>query len=264
MGRPHPLIPAGEFGLLGQPFQLLDQNGALRQPEREAGTDILVEGEELQLLAQLAVIALLRLLDHGEVVVELLLGREGDPVDPLQLRIPLVALVIGAGDVGQLERADPAGIGDMGPGAEIDESAVGIKTDRRPLGNVLKNIELELARLGPLAQGRQPSGAGQHLRLGPAHLGTDERLPRLLDRGHLLLDPGEIVRADPVGQLDVIIESLLHRRTGGELGLRPKFKQSGSQDVGSRMANRFEFVHEKGKSRTEIVRGRDWLRQPSD
>jgi hypothetical protein len=41
----HPLITGVELRLLRELFQLLDQRRAARQPERQAGADIVVEAE---------------------------------------------------------------------------------------------------------------------------------------------------------------------------------------------------------------------------
>ena len=45
-------------------------------------------------------VALLRFLKHGEVVVEFLLRLESRAVDSLQLRILFVSLVVSAGHIG--------------------------------------------------------------------------------------------------------------------------------------------------------------------
>ena len=55
--------------------------------------------EKLQFLAELAMVALLRFLEHREVFVELRLVLEGGAVDALELRILFVAFVIGAGHI---------------------------------------------------------------------------------------------------------------------------------------------------------------------
>ena len=128
---------------------------AAREPERQAGPDVVVEGEKLELFPELAVVALLRLLEHGEVFVELGLVLEGGAVDALELRIVFVAFVVGAGDVGELEGADIAGAHHMRSGAEIGELAVAIECDCLVLGNVLDDIELKLARFGPRTEGRR-------------------------------------------------------------------------------------------------------------
>ena len=80
---------------------------------------------------------------------------EGGAVDALELRVLFVAFVVGAGDVGELERADVAGAHDVRAGAEIGEFAVAIERDFFALGNVLDDIELEFARLQAARRARQ-------------------------------------------------------------------------------------------------------------
>ena len=95
-------------------------------------------------------VALPCFLEHPKIVVEFLFGFEGGAVNALELRILLVAFVVSAGDVGELERADVSGAHDMRPGAEIDEIAVAIERDGFARRNVFDDIELELARSVPL------------------------------------------------------------------------------------------------------------------
>ena len=71
MRRAHALITGGEFRFLRELLEFFDDRRAARQPQRQARSDVVVEGEKLQFLAELAMVALLRLLEHGEVVVEL-------------------------------------------------------------------------------------------------------------------------------------------------------------------------------------------------
>ena len=63
----------------------------------------LLEMEEVHLAAELAVVALLGLLDLLEVGVEFVLGRERRAVDALKLGIVAVAAPVGARELGQLE-----------------------------------------------------------------------------------------------------------------------------------------------------------------
>ena len=222
--------------------------GAARQPQRQAGADVVVEGEELQLLAELAMVALLRLLEHGEVGVQLGLVLEGGAVDALELRVFLVAFVIGAGHVGELERADVAGAHDVRAGAEIDEIAVAIERDLLALGNVLDDIELELARARP----RAPSAASrpraaQRKASSREHFHALEGVVRLDLLLHLGLDFLEILGRDAVRQFDVVVEAVLDRRAGGELRFRPEPEDGGGQDVGGGMADALQVGH-RGRS----------------
>ena len=101
------------------------------------------EVEEVELRAEPAVVALLRLLEALEVQVEIGLRVEGRPVDPRQLRVLLVAAPVRAGEAGQLERLDRLRVLEVRAAAEVGEVALRVERDR-PLGGV---DELDLVRL---------------------------------------------------------------------------------------------------------------------
>ena len=102
-------------------------------------------------------IALLRFLQHREVVVEFLFGFERRAVNALELRIFFVAFVIRAGDGGQLECADVSRAHHVRPRAEIDELAVAIERNLFVGRNVFDDVEFEFAGLGTFAQCREPA-----------------------------------------------------------------------------------------------------------
>ena len=105
------------------------QRPALRVPE-DAADRLLAEMEQVELAAELAVVAALGLLEPEEVLVELLLARPGGAVDALQLGVVGIAAPIGAGHVHQLEGlAETAGRRQMRPDAQIDEIALAIEAD---------------------------------------------------------------------------------------------------------------------------------------
>src|SRR5205807_9619898 len=54
---------------------------------RQAWAYVIVENEQLEFAAKLAMIALLRFLEHGEIIVEFLFGFERSAVNALELRI---------------------------------------------------------------------------------------------------------------------------------------------------------------------------------
>src|SRR5947207_347933 len=105
-------------------------------------------------------VALLRFLEHREIFVELGLVLEGGAVNALKLRIVFVAFVVGARDAGELERSDVAGAHYVRPGAEIGKLAVAIERDFFALGNVLDDVELELARRRSFTKGAKHTTVG--------------------------------------------------------------------------------------------------------
>ena len=166
------------------------------------GPTFVVEGEELHLRAELAMVALLRLLEHREVGLQLGLVLERGAVDALELRVLFVAFVVGAGDVRELERADVAGAHHVRAGAEIDEIAVAIERNRFALGNVLDDIELEPRGLGSFRERREPAFSGELQRLLARDFDALEEVVRLDLLLHLLLDVREVLRRDAVRQVD--------------------------------------------------------------
>src|SRR5207244_9022312 len=98
-------------------------NAALGMPENQPGPSEFLDREQIELLAEGAVIPLFGLLDLVQIVVQFLLGEERGSVDALQLGIPFIAQPIGAGDIQQLESLDLAGRRNMRPAAEVGELA---------------------------------------------------------------------------------------------------------------------------------------------
>ena len=86
--------------------------------------------EEIEVLGELAVVALLGLLQHVQVGVLVFLARPGGAVDPLEHLVAGVAAPVGAGELHQLEYFELAGGRHMRPAAEIDEPAFTIQADR--------------------------------------------------------------------------------------------------------------------------------------
>ena len=104
--RADALVTGGELGFFRELFQFFGDDCAAREKHWQTRTDIIVENEQFQFASKLAMVALLRFLQHREVVVEFLFGFERGAVNALELRILFVALVVRACDGGQLECAD--------------------------------------------------------------------------------------------------------------------------------------------------------------
>ena len=98
-------------------------------PEDEACAGELLNAEEVELLAQDAMVAARGFFEAGEVGIEIFLGEEGGAVDALELRILLVAEPVSAGEAGYFESLDAAGGGDVRAATEVDELAVAIEAD---------------------------------------------------------------------------------------------------------------------------------------
>ena len=93
--------------------------GALRMPADEAGPELVVDGEEAEVSAQLTVVSLGGFFEAVEVGVEGVLGLEGGAVDALEHGAVFVAAPVGAGDVQELEGGHLAGGLYVGAVAEV-------------------------------------------------------------------------------------------------------------------------------------------------
>ena len=243
VGREDLVVTLAREFLADEGLQFLADDGAVRQPEHEPLPDFVVDVEEAEVAAELAVVALLRFLHERKMGLHLGLVLEGGAVDALKLRVFLVAKVVGAGDVGELERADVAGAHDVGPGAEVDEVAVGVEGNFLALGDAVEDIELELAGRGAVGKRGETPGVAELDRFVTRDGGANEGLVGLDDSFHLGLDTLEVGGANAVREIDVVVEAAFDGRTGGKLRLGPELEQGGGQHVRSGVPDAFEIGH---------------------
>ena len=197
------LPPVGHEGVL--------ERDAVRQEEREPGP-LFGHHEDAELLAELAVVPLLGLLHHGEVLVEVLLVLEGGAVDAGEHLVVLVAAPVRACDGGELERLALLRVEHVRPGAEVGELALLVEADDGVLGEVLDKLDLvvlvpllhELDRFGPR------KGEGLEFEV------------LLHDLLHLGLDLGQVVCSEAAFAVHVVVESVADRGTDGQFGLGPE------------------------------------------
>ena len=120
-GRVHELVAGRLVALARVVLHDLADEAALRVQDREPGPDLLREREEVELEAELAVVALLGLLEAVQVVVERRLRLPRGAVDALEHRRLLVAAPVRARDLRELERAEPLRARHVRAAAEVDE-----------------------------------------------------------------------------------------------------------------------------------------------
>ncbi len=196
------------LGRLHEVDEPLAQRCTLGQPQRKAGAHLLAEGEQVQFLAELAVVALLGFLQQHEVFVQFLLLGEGDGVKAGELLALLIAAPVGPGHAEHLHRFDGRGVRQVRPAAEVGEVALSVEAD----GAVLEAVDqLQLVFVALLLE------VGDGLGLGHFAAGED-----FLPRGqllHLVLDGLEVSVADHlVAQVDVVVKAVLDGRTDPEFG----------------------------------------------
>ena len=102
-GRVDELVAGLLVALAGVVLHEPAHEAALRVEHRQAGADLVGEAEQVELHAELAVVALGRLLEAVEVRLERLLRVPRRAVDALELRVALLAAPVGARDPHELE-----------------------------------------------------------------------------------------------------------------------------------------------------------------
>src|SRR6266446_4812526 len=188
-----------------------------------------MELEQVELAPELAVVALLRLLEPPQVLVELLLREPGGPVDPLEHRVALVTTPVGAGRREELEVLDLPGGRHVRAAAEVDEVALAVERHAR---GVDAFEDLDLVGLAPLAEERY--------RLGPRELPALERMVRGRDLAHDRFDLHEVVRRERLGLREVVVEPVLDRGTDRHLHAGEQARHRLGHDVRGGVAQRRE------------------------
>ena len=123
-------IAVFELHVLGQFFNFLYHGATIRQPQRQTRADLIVESENFELSAQLAVVAFGRFLLLFEVIIHLFLCGESRAVNPLQHGALFVSAPVGSGDTGQLESPHIARRSHMRATAKVNEVPLTIKAHR--------------------------------------------------------------------------------------------------------------------------------------
>ncbi len=180
-------------------------------PENQPRPRQFLDGKQIELLPDHAMVALLGLFLLVEKIVEVFLREKRRPVNALQLRVLLIAQPVSAGNVQQLECLDLPGRRDVRAAAEIQKLARLV--DRNlfiGLGELLDEVALhEVAFTLEL---RQPFVARQKF----ARV-RNVLLHQLL---HLLFDLLQVLRRERSGTIEIVEESSVGRRPVTELGLR--------------------------------------------
>jgi hypothetical protein len=182
-------------------LDLLPDGPALGVPEHRTRA-VLVEVEQVELAAELAVVALLGLLEHRQVALQVVLARPGSAVDALQLLVAVVTAPIGAGHLHQLEVAQAAGAGYMRPAAQVLEGAFAVQADLLAGRNGLDELSLVV-----LAQPLEV-GHGLVARQHAAH----DRLVLASQIVHALLDCSQVFGREGALVGEVVVEAMLDDR----------------------------------------------------
>ena len=137
-----------------------------------------MKAENIQLFAELTMIALGRFLQHVEIRLKIFFLLKSSAVNTLEHFIMFIAAPVRAGDTLQLHRFHLAGGKHMRPRAEIDEIPLLVKRNDRPFRQAVD--KLDFIALSPVREKTQ--------RVGTADLLAHQRQILLDNAFHLFLD----------------------------------------------------------------------------
>jgi hypothetical protein len=237
--RPDPDIASLFLHLFCQPFQFLDDDAAARQPERQAGTHLIVVDEDFQFLAEFAMVAGFGFLEHLEIVLEFIGRAPGRAVDARQHFVVLVAAPISPGDGHELDsrRVDLARRLHVRTAAQV----------RERIGLVKGNLRFLIQRISVLVRAAffqsfdEFDFVGLVLENLACFFGRDNLLHEWVasgdDLAHTLFDFLQVFQGDGLGQIEIVIEAVLDRRSDGVLRLRIELKHGLRHHMRGRVAD---------------------------
>ena len=210
---------------------------------RQAGADLVREGEEVEFDAELAVVPSLGLGVPFLVRLHGFRRFPGGAVDPLQLWVLLAAPPVGGGAAGEPERRDVAGGRHVRAAAQVaphqipgvrvqvvvDGQLAGADLD----GLFAAHIRFQVDQLELVGLGSQ-LGARRFRRIDHP---PGEPLAGLDDLAHPLLDVGQIVRGERPGNVEVVVEAVLDRRADAQLCVRELVLHRLGEHVRGRMTD---------------------------
>ena len=211
-------------------FQLLPDDVAVGQEHGQAAANQVVGHEQAHFLADLAVVAgFLLLLFPG---FQLFLVAESNAVDAGQHLVLFVILPVSAALLGDLERLQRLGVGQVGSDAHINVLALLVEAELGLIGQVVHMLQLIVL----LALGHQ---------LHSFIARQDERLDGkvfLADLLHFLFNVGKVFIAQfGIAQVNIIEKAVFGSGAKGKVGLRIQALDGLCHNVGSRMAQNVQF-----------------------
>ena len=209
----------------------LADEAAFGVPEDEACACDLLDGEEVELLAEDAVVAGLDLFEVLEVGVEVFGVEERGAIETLELLVLFVSEPVGAGERGELECLDARGRWDVGAAAEVSEGAVFVERDGFAFfGEALDEVDLhELAVCGVVGEG-----------LVAGFFDALELFVAGDDFGHAGFDGGEVGLGEGDFAVDVVEEAVVGGGAVAELGFGEELEDRCRHDMRGGVADHAE------------------------
>ena len=209
-GRQHVLIAELQLLVTNVVLELSPNGVTAGQKHRKTAADQVVRHEETHLLADLSVIAGLRLLHLLLILRKFLRRRESNAVDPGEHLIFRIVLPVCTALHRDLKRLQSLRVRDVRADAHVDIIALLIERDPRVLRKIADVLLLVLR--AALVQKLQRLRTWKFERLEGEIL--------LRDLLHLIFDRNEIlVRQLAIPEVDVVVEASLRRRAVRKIGI---------------------------------------------
>ncbi len=232
---PDQTVASRQVGVVPEVLYQPPEDGAFGMPEGQPQADELVDMEEVQVLADLAVVPVGGFGQKPQVISQFLLAVESQAVDAGQHLVLLAAAPVGAGQLMELEAVgrDGAGRVHVGPAAEVGEIA------DRVIADGLFALSLEIPNqfgFVDFAGGGLGLQGGLDLFLLAAELEVSSDQFR-----HPFFQGGQVAVADfNVAEVDVVVETGGDHRPDGQFGRRPSVFDGRGQEMGQGMALGFQ------------------------
>ena len=203
----------------------ISESHALWMEEGESRAFIM-EGEEVQLLAQLSVISLFCFAADKEVMIQIFLLEEGGSIDTLEHLVLGITAPVSAGYGHNLEYLHLAGGTHMGTCAEVCEIALFVEGNLCIFRKVINKHDLVI--LAFVLEELQCFAAAYHF--------LDQRNVFFGNLGHFFFNGCKIFLAEYMVRVQIIIEAVINSRSNGKLGAREQMLDSLRHHMGSGMA----------------------------
>ena len=210
-------------------LHLLPNRPALVVPKDQARR-VLVDMEQVQLAAELAVVALLGFFDHAQMVLQVFLGGPGRAVNTLQHGVAVVATPIGACHFHQLEVLEPPGAGHVRAAAQVFKSALAVQAHVFARWNAADDLGLVV--LAQPAEVGDGFVARQHAALN--------RFVLARQLGHAPLDRRQVFWREWALKGEVVEKTVFDHRANGHLRRREQVFDRIGQQVRGGVANDLE------------------------
>ncbi len=172
-------------------------------PEDQASAGLFLDREEIEFLAEFAVIAFGCFLELLQMRVEFFLRIPSRAVDALQHCVVLVAAPVCARHAGEFQRADFAGGMRVAAAAEVREAADRVQRDRFTLGNLLREFDLVRVAVESLDCLLARDPLARHLVI------------RFDDLVHASFEALEVLGRKRLLPVEIVIEPVLDGRSNG-------------------------------------------------